>query len=271
VWLWRYQRRHRSAKKGIILKIYITDFAYINDKGFGNYTSHTNWTDIGMDNFSQCQWKHLFESACDRFGRLDLLSKHVVAAVELLGMPLPRNETKDDRTAVYIGTELGSYEIDKSFYKSITQPGGASPKLFTYTLPSIAIGEVSIRYNITGPNLCISAGQLTGLVALWQSVVLLKNREIAKCITIISDAGSPDTELPSKSYAYAVLLTAKLPENPHEVTYSLDFDDQEHNYPAVNDIHKLYEFIKKPQTEVIWFDTPNGYNTKNRLRIERRA
>ena len=252
------------------MKIYIAAFAYINSRGFGDYAKGASWTDIGVDNFNQCQWKQLFSSAFDRFGRLDSLSKHVVAAVELLGIPMPCDDMKDNETAVYIGTESGSYEVDKLFYKSITQPGGASPKLFSYTLPSIAIGEVAIRYNITGPNLCISAGELTGLVALWESAVMLRSEEVTRCITVISNAGSSDFDSMPESSSYALLLSTKRPGNTHEVICSIDFDDHEHNCPAVSDIQKLYDYIKKPRQEALWLETPKGYNTKNRLRIEHR-
>lgn len=253
------------------MKIYINAFAYINSRGFGDYTEHTNWTDIGVDNFNQCQWKQLFNSAFDRFGRLDSLAKHVVAAVELLGIPIPRNDMKDNDTAVYIGTELGSYEVDMLFYKSTTQPGGASPKLFSYTLPSITIGEVAIRYNITGPNLCISAGELTGLIALWESAVMLRSKEVTRCITVINNAVLPDFDSTPDSASYALLLSTKLPENTRKAICSVDFDDHKHNCPAVSDIQRLYEYIKNPHQGPLWLETPKGYNTKNRLRIEHRG
>lgn len=252
------------------MKIYITAFAYINSRGFGGYVEHTNWTDIGIENFNQCQWKHLFNSTFDRFGRLDSLAKHVVAAVELLRIPIPQNDLKDNDIAVYLGTETGSCEVDILFYKSITQPGGASPKLFSYTLPSIAIGEVAIRYNITGPNLCLSAGELTGLIALWESAVMLRSEEVTRCITVISNMGSPDFDSALEPSSYAFLLSTKLPENTNKVICSVDFDDHEHNCSAVSDIQKLYDYIKKPWQEVLWLETPKGYNTKNRLRIEHR-
>ena len=253
------------------MKIYIEAFAYINSRGFGDHAEHTNWTDIGIDAFSQCQWKKLFNSTFDRFGRLDLLAKHVVAAVELLRIPIPQNDLKDNDIAVYIGTETGCCQVDVLFYKSITQPGGASPKLFSCTLPSIAIGEVAIRYNITGPNLCISAGELTGLIALWESAVMLRSEEVTRCITVISNAVSPDFDSTLDSASYALLLTTKLPENTRKVICSVDFDDHNHNCPAVNDIQKLYEYIKNPHQGPLWLETPKGYNTKNRLRIDHRG
>ncbi len=247
------------------MKIYITAFGYIDSTGFGDIASHRSWADIGVDNFAQCHWKQLFDSPFDRFGRLDTFSKHVVAAVELLGLTMPCDDVKDNDTAIYVGTEFGSYQVDQQFYKSITQPGGASPKLFSYTLPSTAIGEVAIRYKITGPNLCVSAGKSSGLVALWQSAELLKTRQVSSCITIVSNAGSPE------SSSQAILLTAKLPPDSRNIICSVDFDDNEKTCLPPAEIQKLYEYIKNPQLQPLFLAAPEGYNTKKQLKIEHDA
>ena len=252
------------------MKIYITAFGYINSAGFGDHATGRSWAEIGVESFAQCQWKQLFDSPFDRFGRLDTFSKHVVASVELLGLPLPDGDIKEDETALYVGTEFGSCQVDKQFYRSLTQPGGASPKLFSYTLPSTAIGEVAIRHKINGPNLCVSAGQSSGLVALWQSAELLKSHEVARCITIIGDAGStePDSCAPPESSSYAILLNTVMPADSSKVILTLDFDENEDSSSAGTDIQKLYEYIKVPQSEPLYLGPPNGFDTNKRLIIE---
>lgn len=245
------------------MKIYITAFGYIDAAGFGNHAAGRSWADIGVGNFTQCQWKQLFDSPFDRFGRLDTFSKHVVAAVELLGLPLPCGDVKDNETAIYVGTEFGSCQVDKQFYQSLTQPGGASPKLFSYTLPSTAIGEVAIRYKITGPNLCVSAGQSSGLVALWQSAELLKNREVNSCITIMSNARS------SESSSFALLLSINLPPDQSNVICTVDFDEIEQNTSPETDIEKLYEYLINPRQGPLYLTAPDGYNSNKQLKIWR--
>jgi len=87
-----------------------------------------------------------------RFGRMDTCSQLALLAVEKLGLDfesLPR-----DRIAICLATEAGSLATDVEYWKGREATGGPSPTLFAYTLPSSALGEIAIRYQITGPNLC---------------------------------------------------------------------------------------------------------------------
>src|SRR5262245_5942487 len=87
-----------------------------------------------------------------RFGRMDLMSQLVLLAVEWLGIAfgtLPR-----ERIATCLARRSGSVSTDVEYWKGRNTPGGLSPTLFTYTLPSAAIGEIAIRHRLTGPNLC---------------------------------------------------------------------------------------------------------------------
>src|SRR5689334_24636490 len=87
-----------------------------------------------------------------RFGRMDLLSQLALLSVESLGMDL---ETMDrSRIGVCMSVCAGSLATDIEYWKGRKDVGGPSPTLFAYTLPSSAIGEIAIRYRLTGANLC---------------------------------------------------------------------------------------------------------------------
>ena len=84
-----------------------------------------------------------------RFGRLDLMSKLAVAAVEELRVDF--GSRARDRIGICLGARAGSLSTDVQYWKRREAVGGPSPTLFAYTLPSAALGEIAIRYRLTGP------------------------------------------------------------------------------------------------------------------------
>ena len=87
-----------------------------------------------------------------RFGRMDLASQLALLAVEPFAKhfdSMPR-----ERIAICLATRASSLSTDVEYWKGRDAAGGPSPTLFTYTLPSAAIGEIAIRHRLTGPNLC---------------------------------------------------------------------------------------------------------------------
>ena len=87
-----------------------------------------------------------------RFGRLDLSSQLALLAVESLRIDF---EVIDrDRVGICLAARAGSLSTDVEYWSTRNGAGGPSPTLFTYTLPSAAIGEIAIRHRLTGPNLC---------------------------------------------------------------------------------------------------------------------
>jgi hypothetical protein len=93
---------------------------------------------------------------------------------------------------VCLGTLAGSLSVDVAFWKSIANPGGPAPALFTYTLPSTLIGEVCIRYGLKGPNLCLmlspsDSGRLLRETAGW-----LQRGEASAGLCLFADAVDRD-------------------------------------------------------------------------------
>lgn len=87
-----------------------------------------------------------------RFGRMDLMSQLALLAVEPLA---PHFESvARERIAICLAVGAGSLATDLEYWKGRDNTGGPSPTLFTYTLPSAALGEIAIRHRITGPPLC---------------------------------------------------------------------------------------------------------------------
>jgi 3-oxoacyl-(acyl-carrier-protein) synthase len=140
-----------------------------------------------------------------RFGRLDLLSQLALLAVETLGVDfdaLPR-----ERIAICLAARAGSITTDTAYWNGRAAPGGPSPTLFAYTLPSAAIGELAIRHRLTGPNLCFAGDSRA---VLPEAADLLRRGEADGCVgvfcNVISPAAAALIQEPPRATAHAVFL-----------------------------------------------------------------
>ena len=89
-----------------------------------------------------------------------------------------------DRIAILLSARTGSLPTDVTYWEGRDAVGGLSPTLFTYTLPSAAIGEIAIRHRITGPNLCF-VGDDRDL--LREANDFLRRNEADACVCVFVD------------------------------------------------------------------------------------
>lgn len=140
-----------------------------------------------------------------RFGRMDLLSQLALLSVESLGIEF---QTMDrSRIGVCMSVCAGSLATDIQYWKGQREVGGPSPTLFAYTLPSSAIGEIAIRYRLTGPNLCFVGSDA---VLIPEARDLIERNEADGCIcvacNVITAAASELIGIPPKAQARAAFL-----------------------------------------------------------------
>lgn len=169
--------------------IAITAFGYFDEAGFGG-TSHGGALShpISLDTL---KWSDVSDIAFRRFGQLDALSKCAMVAVEMLGLPKGGDPALPSNTAISMGTQEGCLGADIDFAAGMAGEAGPSPRLFTYTLPSVASGEIAIRHGFQGSNACFLAGAESGLLAFWEGYYLVLNGEADACLCIECDALSP--------------------------------------------------------------------------------
>jgi hypothetical protein len=194
----------------------ISLFGYIDATGWGGKEGSHRWDQSQGQLAQSLRWRMVSGSAHDRFGRMDLLSKYVSVAVEMLGLPLLGKQDLRLETAMVMGTMVGCYGADLDFYRGILQGDGPSPTMFAYTLPTIALGEVAIRHRLGGASYCFMAGADSGLLALWESAKLLEAGECQECVCIMADVLPKHAEKMARiidsgeklltEYAYAFLL-----------------------------------------------------------------
>jgi 3-oxoacyl-(acyl-carrier-protein) synthase len=140
-----------------------------------------------------------------RFGRMDLASQLSLLAVEPFA---PHFEAfARDRIAIVLAAWAGSLPTDVVYWNARHEPGGLSPTLFTYTLPSAAIGEIAIRHRLTGPNLCFVGASHD---VLTEAAEVLRTHEADACVAVFTHVVSPaltqKISLPEVARACAVFI-----------------------------------------------------------------
>jgi len=142
-----------------------------------------------------------------RFGRMDLMSQLALLAVEPFA---PQFESiARERIAICLAARTSSLATDAEYWKGRDNTGGPSPTLFTYTLPSAALGEIAIRHRITGPPLCFVG---SSEVLLPEAAELLRLREVDAAVCVSVNVVTPTLAdwlaLPHSASACAALLRA---------------------------------------------------------------
>ncbi len=170
--------------------------SWLSPAGYGNeLTGLRPWPTeieqaIRAGNPEAAHWSVLFSSDPARFGRMDLMSRLGLMAIELLNAGLAEMpQTTRDRVGVLVETTAGSLATDLKFLQT------PRASLFTYTLPSTVIGEICIRYRLRGPLLCLIGGSrreeaqaVAAPGALGEAVHWLQTGEAEACVCLRCDA-----------------------------------------------------------------------------------
>ncbi len=202
--------------------IVITAAGFISEAGYGDHVLQNrpwpcppgpltfSWSDLFASTCPRRPEAGLKSGPCPRFGRMDHLSRLGLAAVELMGVDFESMapEEKDD-VGVVMGTRAGCVSVDAQFWREHGEPGGPSPALFTYTLPSTVMGEICIRHGLKGPNLCVMLGEDDSSV-LAEADAWLRSGEADACVCLccdaVDEAGAAVLGTMSRSFAGALLV-----------------------------------------------------------------
>jgi len=127
-----------------------------------------------------------------RFGRLDRLTKLAMVAahhaVDAASLPGDR-----ERAGVAFGTAFGSHLANEGFQLQLEQRPAeeVSPSLFTYTLPSAAVGEISIHLGLRGPTVTLTEGIGAGAAAVALAARLVARGEASWMLAGAADVLGP--------------------------------------------------------------------------------
>jgi hypothetical protein len=100
--------------------------------------------------------------------------------------------------AVLFGSAYGCHSTDEAFYEGLIEKErrliGASPRLFSYTLPSSPAGEISIHYGLKGPGLAVVSGLTAGLEVLEEALRCAALGRASHLLVAAADTGSPSLD-----------------------------------------------------------------------------
>ncbi|MEC3906098.1 3-oxoacyl-ACP synthase [Tamlana sp. 2201CG12-4] len=133
--------------KNIIAYCHIKD----NTISVNGSTLLTKKSQLSFAEFSKQVYKEK-TIAYPKFFKMDNLSKLAFLASEVL---LENISSKDkENMAIVLSNKSSSLDTDKKHQDAINDKENyfPSPAVFVYTLPNIAIGEISIRHQIKGEN-----------------------------------------------------------------------------------------------------------------------
>jgi 3-oxoacyl-[acyl-carrier-protein] synthase II len=103
--------------------------------------------------------KSVFDKPYAYFRRLDEYSRLGLAAIAFALRDAGRDEwTQKRNIGIIASTEYGCLKTDIEYFDTVMpqQGTGASPALFSYTLPNSFLGEAAIRFGLTGPTFVIN-------------------------------------------------------------------------------------------------------------------
>ena len=136
----------------------------------------------------------MFKKPYPNFRRMDKYSRLGLTAVAFALIDAGLSEwTQERNIGIIASTVYGCLETDVDYYKTVIPDRGsnASPALFSYTLANSYLGEVAIRYGLTGTNYVITEQHPTGLAGLQTALDHISRGDMEKCLAGVCDVGCP--------------------------------------------------------------------------------
>ncbi len=136
----------------------------------------------------------IYSNTPDRYRRFDSYCQIGCAAIALALKDAGMGRAERTRPiGVIASTRYGCFETDLAFYATAREAEGiyASPSLFAFTLPGIAVSEAAIHFRLAGPTFTVGdpIGQ-RGYTALCIAVDLLSSGTCRTVLTGWLDSGN---------------------------------------------------------------------------------
>lgn len=136
--------------------IYISSFCQVSQNcvTVNGITSFKVDKSIAFPDFIKEAYKFIGMSY-PKFFKMDNLSKLGVATAEFIFDFEKKPDISGEKTGIVLMNSSSSLDTDKIYQKTISSKTDyfPSPAVFVYTLPNIVIGEICIKYKITGENI----------------------------------------------------------------------------------------------------------------------
>jgi len=141
---------------------HLTGIGWITAAGLGRTGTRTDFA-MPAGSLPEIEPAAVFSRPDPYFRRLDAYSRLGVAAVALALKDAGLDRwTAKRNIGIIAATRYGCLQTDLDYFQTVIARDGiaASPSLFSYTLPSIFLGEAALRFGLTGPTFVINRNGL---------------------------------------------------------------------------------------------------------------
>lgn len=163
--------------------VYLCGYAALTEQGMLSHRGVTPWEADQADSRA-VRRDQVLSKPYPAFGKLCTADRLVFATACLLLENNPQLATA--QTAQCLALPYGSFSIDQR-YRETMRSDFPSPALFSATLPSSPLSEVSIYFKIKGPNRVFCQHQNSGLTALEAAVGLMEGGKSDSALVFYSE------------------------------------------------------------------------------------
>ena len=188
----------------------------------------------------------LFNEPYSPLRRMDEYSKLGLGAIAFALKDANLDRWTDKRNiGIIASTTYGCLRADLDYFDSVIKDhgAGASPAIFSYTLPSIFLGEAAIRFGLTGTTFIINAENPLGLDSLKLALTGINRGEADRMLCGVCNHHPPEGFEESRKIPAGALffvLEARPDPKPSYGKVALNAHGQvELNRQAVNDLGEL--------------------------------
>jgi 3-oxoacyl-(acyl-carrier-protein) synthase len=170
------------------MSVAVLGFGRVCARGQWRGADHTPWPQAPGETLP-LRARMFSDEPYPHFGRMDPLCKVGVAAAALALADAGEHVLAHADIAQVGGTRRGCVSADGVFEDSRVA-GAPSPASFVYTLPSMYLGEIAIRFGLQGRCTLLTTGRLAGLLALATGVGWIEAGRAGQVLVTAADDGA---------------------------------------------------------------------------------
>ncbi|MDF1592779.1 MAG: beta-ketoacyl synthase N-terminal-like domain-containing protein [Desulfobacterales bacterium] len=199
-----------------MIPVQITGIGWVTASGMGCAKERDSFA-MQNGRLPDIKVESVFSAPYPYFRRMDAYSRLGLVAVALALKDANLDRWTEKRNiGIIVSTEYGCLHTDMDYFKTVTSQNGigASPALFSYTLPSTFLGEAAIRFGLTGATFVINAPGPLGRACLGLALESMAAGEADKMLCGVCDLNTPPLPGLDKNLSPGAvfLLLEKFPE-----------------------------------------------------------
>lgn len=176
-----------------MISVQITGIGWVTANGMGCAKEHDNFA-MQNGKLPEIRPESVFSMPYPYFRRMDAYSKLGLVAIALALKDANLDGWTEKRDiGIIVSTEYGCLHTDVDYFETVMAHNGigASPALFSYTLPSTFLGEAAIRFGLTGATFSINAPGPLGRACLELALESIAAGEADKMLCGVCDLNTP--------------------------------------------------------------------------------